>query len=284
MSEAPPVIGPTSSQASGAPISGLLGQRSLEVKRRGLVARMAKIGASAQAVIPGLYAWAITVAPAAWSRGAPIVAKVVASMGLLALVTAPIFEGAAHQGRNKDPGSQGARSPKGTSWARAWSVWGFVLSSAAVWALAPVGLSSARMDAVRGVLGIVGWGLFAFASAGPALESDPNLGVRIVASPTLRPRSMILRGDALYVGIGALLALSMQMVGWGIVALERAILVRLATLICGIAILSGSTSIALARHGNRSRASRRTAVRRALPWLVILSLFLVSGGLVGWLR
>ena len=39
---------------------------------RRVLERIAGIGASAQAAIPGLYAWAITVAPAAWSRGAPL--------------------------------------------------------------------------------------------------------------------------------------------------------------------------------------------------------------------
>src|SRR6185295_7038374 len=55
---------------------------------------VAELGASAQAAIPGLYAWAITVAPAAWSRGAPLFAKVAACMGVLALVTSPFVEGA----------------------------------------------------------------------------------------------------------------------------------------------------------------------------------------------
>src|SRR6185503_4004543 len=63
------------------------------------------------------------------------------------------------------------RSWTGPTWARIWSVWGFVLSSAIVWSLAPAALSSARLDGVRGALGMVGWALFAFASAGPVLRA-----------------------------------------------------------------------------------------------------------------
>ena len=68
---------------------------TLNASRRNVVlTRFSELGASAQAAIPGLYAWAITVAPAAWSRGAPLIAKIAAVIGVVALVTAPLVEGA----------------------------------------------------------------------------------------------------------------------------------------------------------------------------------------------
>jgi hypothetical protein len=284
-----------SSPPPSAPVSG----RPMPPRRRRVLERVASIGASAQAAIPGLYAWAITVAPAAWSRGAPLFAKVAAIVGALALVTAPLVEGAGPAASSDTNGSgrepdrtvrkkwapfEAVRSWTGPTWARAWSVWGFVLSSAIVWALTPSALSSARLDGVRGALGMVGWALFAFASAGPALRSDPNLAGRIVASTSLKPRSELPRGDGLYVAIGVALALSMQAVGWGIPVPERAVLVRLVTVVCGIAVLGGTTSIALARHSTRVPASGRMRLRRALPWLVMLALFAVSGVVVGMAR
>ena len=72
---------------TSAPMSGPM------PPRRRFLSRIAGIGASAQAAIPGLYAWAITVAPAAWSRGAPLLAKAAAITGVIALVTAPLVEG-----------------------------------------------------------------------------------------------------------------------------------------------------------------------------------------------
>ncbi|MDB4946031.1 MAG: hypothetical protein JWP97_5565 [Labilithrix sp.] len=243
--------------------------------RRGFVlGRLSELGASAQAAIPGLYAWSITVAPTAWARGAPGLARVASIVGIIALVTAPFVEGAGPAAGSADP----ARSWRGPTWARVWSVWGFVLSSAIVWTLAPGGLSSARLDGVRGVLGVIGWGLFAFASAGPTLRSDPDAAARIVAGTPLRPRSELPGGDGAYLVAGALVALGMQSVGWAITSPERAVLVRLVTVVSGVAVLGGTTSIALARHAARTPASRGLRLRRALPWVVVLAL-VVSAGL-----
>lgn len=264
-------------------------------RRNVVLTRLSELGASAQAAIPGLYAWSITVAPAAWSRGAPVFAKVAAVIGVIALVTAPLVEGA---GLRPPPPSLAASEPTaeraslappppsglaalrawtGPTWARIWSVWGFVLSSAIVWTLAPSALSSAKLDGVRGALGVVGWGLFAFASAGPALRADPEASSRIVAGSSLKPRSELPRGDGAYVAAGVVLALAMQAVGWGVPSPERAVLVRLVTVACGVAVLGATTSIALARHVPRVRAPRSIQLRRALPWVVILALILGSG-------
>ena len=276
------------SEGEGAPSSRPPPARRLG---RGALARLSTLGASAQAAIPGLYAWAITVAPAAWSRGAPLVAKAAAVMGVLALVSAPLVEGAFVRPPSAPPEERRAPAvPKpraglralpfdwpASTWARAWSIWGFVLSSAIVWALSPSALSSARLDGVRGALGLVGWGLFAFASAGPALQSDPASAARIVAGSPLKPRSELPRGDGAYVAFGVVLAIAMQLVGWGVAVPERAVLVRLVTVACGIAVLSGMTSIALARHGARVPASGRVRLRRALPWLVLLALAAFAG-------
>jgi hypothetical protein len=269
-------------------------------RRNVVLTRFSELGASAQAAIPGLYAWSITVAPAAWSRGAPLVAKVAAVVGVVALVTAPLVEGAGLRAPATppapppdpflDPGagrpSQAPPPPTGVAalrawtgptWARIWSVWGFVLSSAIVWTLAPGALSSARLDGMRGALGVVGWALFAFASAGPSLRADPDASARIVAGSSLKPRSELPRGDGAYVAAGVVLALAMQAVGWGVPTPERAVLVRLVTVVCGVAVLGATTSIALARHVPRARASRSLRLRRALPWVVMLALFLGSG-------
>lgn len=269
-------------------------------RRNVVLSRLSEIGASAQAAIPGLYAWAITVAPAAWSRGAPLAAKVAAVVGLVALTTAPFVEGAGlrappappagQAGQATAPAPEGAagaspaprglavlRTWTGPTWARIWSVWGFVLSSAIVWALAPSALSAVKLDGVRGALGVVGWALFAFASAGPALRADPEAQRRIVAGSSLKPRSELPRGDGIYVAVGVCAALAMQGIGWGVAVPERAVLVRLVTVVCGVAVLGATTSIALARHATRTPASRALRLRRALPWVVMLALVLGSG-------
>jgi len=264
-----------------------------ERRRSRVFHALSHIGASAQAAIPGLYAWAITVAPAAWQRGSPLFAKLASIIGLIALTTAPLVEnaGVAQNERKREefaapPSLRRPDRPRGVAvvttwtgptWARIWSVWGFVLSSAIVWALVPGALSSARVDAIRGALGMVGWALFAFASAGPALRPDPDAEGRIVAGTPLKPRSELPRGDGVYVIAGVALALAMQVVGWGINVPERAVLVRLVTIVCGVAVLGATTSIALARHAARVPASRALRFRRSLPWVVLLVLALGSG-------
>jgi hypothetical protein len=288
----PPASSGAPEEAEQAPVSARSRSR-----RNVVLTRFSELGASAQAAIPGLYAWSITVAPAAWSRGAPLFAKVAAVIGVIALVTAPLVEGAGLRVAESAPpraphldggagrpslappapsGLAALRAWTGPTWARIWSVWGFVLSSAIVWTLAPAALSSARLDGVRGALGVVGWALFAFASAGPSLRADPDAAARIVAGSSLKPRSELPRGDGAYVAAGVVLALAMQAIGWGVPTPERAVLVRLVTVVCGVAVLGATTSIALARHQPRARASRSLRLRRSLPWVVMLSLLLGS--------
>ena len=295
----PPPPGPSPGADAGAHPPGSDIAAGPPLARRSVVlTRLSELGASAQAAIPGLYAWAITVAPAAWSRGTPLFAKVAAIVGVVALTTAPFIEGAGLRappaapapGQERAPAAA-AKTPRGfallrswtgPTWARVWSVWGFVLSSAIVWTLAPGALSSARLDGVRGALGVVGWALFAFASAGPSLRADADASARIVAGSSLKPRSELPRGDGAYVAAGVLLALGMQSVGWAVPTPERAVLVRLVTVVCGVAVLGATTSIALARHATRSPASRGLRVRRALPWVVILALCVASGIVVSF--
>lgn len=263
ISEVPP--------SSGAPPSA-------HSRRREWLERAASIGTSAQAAIPGVYAWSVTVAPAAWSFGAPLVAKLIAMVGVVALASAPLLEG----GTRWLPAALASR--RGPGLARAWSVWGLVLSSVLVWLIVPSALSPARLDGLRGGLGMVGWALFAFASAGPVLRSNPAERSRVIASTSLKPRSELPRGDGASVIVGVLMALALQGIGWDVSTPERAVLVRLVTILCGMAVLGATTSLALARHvrdSSRAAASRRIALRRSLPWLVLLALFVASAS---WLR
>jgi hypothetical protein len=247
---------------------------------------LAALGASSQAAIPGLYAWAITVAPAAWSRGAGVAPKVAAAFGLVALTTAPLVEGGLFGRARRDADGSDAtqaarpfalRGVGAAALARAWSIWGFVLSSALVWALSPGALSAARPDGVQGALGMVGWALFAFASAGPALRAEPDASSRIVAGTPLKPRSELPRGDGVYVAVGVVAALALQAIGWKIASPERAVLVRLVTVTCGIAVLAATTSIGLARHAARVPAPPTLRLRRGLPWVAFLTLAVGAG-------
>jgi hypothetical protein len=140
----------------------------------------------------------------------------------------------------------------------------------------PTELSTLHLDAPRGFAGMLGWALFAFACAAPPVRRDAAIQARIVEGPPLRPRTRLARGDMAIMSVGAVLACGLQVVGWRSGPPERAILIRLVVIACGLALLGASTAVALARHGRRLPAPRKLRLRRALPWLTLLSLLFVS--------
>lgn len=218
-----------------------------------LVARLADVGSVAQASVPGLYAWAVTVAPVAWARGAGPTAKAAAIAGVVALAVAIGFE----------------RSDQARR-ARLVSVWGLVGASALVWLIAPALNGVTRIDAARGISGMLGWGLFAYASSAPTYRRSsarPRFEGRELAARAPSPR-----GDRYYLAAAALAAAALQVVGWTTAEGERALLVRLVTVGAGIALISQAAQLALARH-KRPRAVPTKARRRA----VVTALAAVSG-------
>ncbi len=229
--------------------------------RSGLVSRLldqvAEFGAAAQACVPGLYAWAVTVAPAAWSKGASWPPKVLAIAGLVCLLGALPLEG--------------RRPPL----ARAVSVWGLTATSGLVWVLASASLGPSKIDPIRSVAGMFGWGLFALAIAAPTLKRLPRPpGER---RGSLRPRSEIPRGDLAFILGGTLLAVALQLVGWRTTGAERLLLVRLAAVAAGLGVIGAATSIALARHVRRAPRSPRSRLRSAWLPIALLAILLCAG-------
>ncbi len=223
--------------------------------------RVVDLGGAAQACIPGLYAWGVTVAPVAWAHGASALAKVTALLGLASLGAALVIE---------------HRRPEYAPRARAVAVWGLAIPSALTWAVEPAAMSLLKIEAARGFAGMLGWGLFAFACAAPPVRRDAGSESRIVEGPPLRPRTRLARGDVWIVSVGAVIAGLLQLVGWRSGPAERAVLVRLVAIACGLTILGAATGVALARHVKRVPAGRRERLRRALPWLVLASLLAVA--------
>lgn len=227
-----------------------------------LLDRLGAMSAGAQASVPAIYAWGVTVAPAAWSRGAPLLAKVAAIGALGALAVAVAGER-----------RWGAR-------ARVGALWGFVLASAVAWSAAPGALAPLRVDAPRAMAGMLGWALFALTFAAPTLNARGALPPEEEPAdpdPPLAPRRVLARGDALYVGGSTLFAVWLQGIGWQVSSTERAILVRVVTLAAGISLLAVSTQVALARHVSRARGKPAARLRRAMPPLVALGLLALSG-------
>ena len=247
--------------------------------RDSLLSRVSALGAVAQASVPGIYAWGVTVAPCAWSRGAPVAAKVAALAGVGALLAGIVLE------------------HKRALAARATAVWGLLATSAIVWILAPTALAPLHLDAPRGVAGMFGWALFALASAAPAirpaaLRTAPDTAPRLVEAAPLRPRSPVHRGDAVFIASAIIAAVVLQTIGWQIKAPERALLVRLSTLACALALIGGATAVSLARQERpNARAvprlriesaptGRRITLRALFPWLAAVAVLTIGGALL----
>ena len=220
-----------------------------------LLDRVAAWSAASQSALAGAYAWGVTVAPAAWSRGAPAVAKAAALAALFAL-------------------SLGFASIRFGRRMRRTGFWAFVLSCTAVWVAVPSALGVLRVDVVRGIAGMLGWALFGLTSAAPARPIVTGPATR--ARP-LSPRQVLARGDELYLGIGALGAIAIQTVGWRVPSVERALLVRFVVVASGLAVLATSAELALARHKRRAELVSLVQLRSARPHFVVLSVLAIAG-------
>jgi hypothetical protein len=132
------------------------------------------------------------------------------------------------------------------------------------------------MDAPRGLAGMLGWALFAFACATPSLPAPPE-GERAIDEALLAPRQRLPPGDAVYIAGGGLLAAVLQVGGWTIAAGERALLVRFIALAAGLAVMGAATQLALARHAPRAVLSRSRRLRRAMTALVAVGILAFAG-------
>lgn len=225
--------------------------------------RVADLGATAQASVPGAYAWSVTVAPLAFASNSPIVARAAATVGVLSLGAAVAIE------RHRPAA------------ARVVSVWGLVSSSLLVWTVVPTTLlSPVRIDILRGMAGVLGWGLFAMASAAPALERTGRVSSAGISSRPLRSRGEVGWGDAAILWAGFAMAGVTQTVGWRVIEPERAVLVRLLGLAGGLAAISTAASLVAARQTARTFDSPRRRARRALVPLVFFGLLSAGGVLV----
>jgi hypothetical protein len=227
-------------------------------------------GASGQIAVAGAYAWVVTVAPALWEGGA-LLAKAAAGAAIAALLLGAAAEAAESVGAGK---TNEVRRRSGR--VRVASLWAFVLASALTWLSGPAAIRPLRMDAPRGLAGMLGWSLFALAWAGPAL-GEPREPHRVVDEAPLEARRSLARGDAAYLAVGTGFALALQFVGWRVASPERALLVRLVALAAGLAFVGASTDLALARHVPRVRRRWRVRWRGARVALVLLATLALAG-------
>lgn len=221
--------------------------------------RLAQLGTSAQSSVPGIYAWAVTVAPTVCSGSEPLVARWVGLCAPTILVAGAALE------------------PRVGMRARILSLWSFVIACGFVWGAAPAELAPPRLDPVRGVGGMFGWALFALAWAhGPVTrEAAPKLPAA-VADGESPPWGARVDGACLLAG--ALAAAAIQLGGWQVPGAESALLVRFATVAAGLAVLGVAANLAVRQIGGvgfRGSQRRRWAFFAVVVLTAIAVLALV---------
>jgi hypothetical protein len=200
-----------------------------------------------------LYAWALTVVPLAWHRGATLGARgasLVAPVGLLAAV---IVEGRRQR------------------WARLLSLWPLVSAAAIVWLLTPPPLFAERLEGLPTLLGMLGWGLFALAVGAPTPSRDRELVQRLVPGPPLQPRAKLPTAGRFWVVGAALVATALQLLAPEGANVERALLHRLAATAAGVALLGAATALGagVPAAGHGESTSLRSVVPHAVALLVL---------------
>ncbi len=247
---------------------------------RSVFDRAFELGPAAQSIVAGAYAWAVTVAPVGFGRHGSSSqnwpATVTAMLALGALV-----RGAIAEARKKSAAR--ADAPDRIAESRTLTLFSFSAMSLITWILDDGALSPVHLGASRGVAGMIGWALFAYACSAPVVEPVTFGGPPARIEAGGRARGRVRKGDSLIVFGGVVLAGALQLIGWSVTSPERAILVRVTTLGVAVLFLGGVGAFVSSRHGveepRNPRARVRSKGQRPLPlgWVVAVVLLLAAG-------
>ncbi|CAN92741.1 MULTISPECIES: hypothetical protein [Sorangium] len=220
-------------------------------------------GRAPQALLAAVVAWMITVAPAGFGRGAPVVASIAATLAFLCGVAAPLLA-ATHR-----------------RVARHLGISVFLALVTLTWLLASPSLQPSRLDPVRAAIGAIAWGLFALSwrdrwDVRRQPEPEPD-------APLLQARAHLPPLATAIVAFGALVSLAILVLAWRIRDPERALLAQAVAVACAVALITAASGVAVAR-GRRHTGGGRRLPHRAVRHLVVLIVFAVLGAVAMTLR
>ncbi|WP_437878051.1 hypothetical protein [Sorangium sp. So ce513] len=220
-------------------------------------------GRAPQALLAAIVAWMITIAPAAFGRGAPTSASVAATLAFLCGVAAPLLA-ATHR-----------------RLARHIGISAFLALATLTWLLASPSLQPSRLDPIRAAIGAIAWGIFALSwrerwDARRPQEPDAD-------APLLHARAHLPPLATAVVAFGALLSLAILVLAWRVRDPDRALLAQAVAVACAVALVTAASGVAVAR-GRRPTAGARRLTHRAVRQLLVLIVFAVLGAVVMMLR
>jgi hypothetical protein len=221
----------------------------------GLIGRMTEIG---QVLVPGSFAWFVTVVPGATARGANRVGWVLAFVAFCALVA----------------GSFAARDRPRLG--RILGIWTFLVLCVCTWVLNLPSISIERLDPVRASSGTFGWMLYGLgwgAPWRPGLHPEDN--PRAQLHPKLDSRKPPNPAMPIAVAIATVGAVTAFVFAWRTADSMRAVMLQGAAIALSVALVTTSANVALAQAKQRSQPAARQRVLYALPWLMALFTLLV---------
>jgi hypothetical protein len=207
----------------------------------------------AQVLVPGLFAWSVTVVPAAMHPSSWWLSKVSCFLGLGALV-AGAFVGRHH-----------------AKIAYALGIWTFLGFSLLTWVTSSGALQLNRLDTARAIAGTFGWMLFALGWGTPwraGIHPEDNPRARI--HPKLEPRLNPVQRRPAVVFVSAVGAIACMLLAYRSVEPSRALMMHGVALACAVALISAGARVALGQGQKKQQETPHARSAHAFPWLMAL--------------
>src|SRR5262249_28158755 len=155
---------------------------------------------------PGLYAWSVAVAWPVTHRFATLASRIFALLAVVAMVVGAVL-------RTSSP-----------ALARIIGIWIFLGSCVTAWALVGAPIGPSQLDPVQGVLGALGFALFAVAWASEKkLPPGPVEQAPVAVQPAVPRKKLPRRAGFILAGLALAASVPMAL-AWWVQSIERALL------------------------------------------------------------
>jgi hypothetical protein len=216
------------------------------------------------ALLPGLYAWATTVALPVAAPHAPKSARLLAAGALAALLLSPVV------------------ALRGPLLEIGFGIYGFVGASLGTWMLLHATGTSLGASAVRSAFGAMAWMLFAFGWGElRARRQIPEKDPHVLPGPVLKPRKVWSLSAELILGLGVLGAGILLALAFRTSRPSHGVLAQSLALLTSLLTVAGATRIALERTPRElpTPAERYNSASSALA----LTIIVVGLGAMFWM-
>jgi hypothetical protein len=210
-------------------------------------------------LVPGLYAWLLTVVHPTAQAGVSLSARLFAVIAVGALVIGVFLE---------------IEYPKVGRWL---GIYAFVGSCLFAWTLSGPAVAVGTLDPVRSALGVLGWVIYAFGWGRSRGSRVPEDSPNVVAGAPLAPRARLSPASAPVVGIAIVAALGLEALAFRVDRSEPALLAHAAATAAALLVLGVGSRVALGLGVRREPASASIRLNAMAPPLAALAVLLGLG-------